>query len=132
MNESLAKFLDQAQLHAVLAFISGIARAGLAAESERLDHGWLKKLSILVGSVALGVSLGYLCEMHESVRKWAPLAALAAGFLAQHIAMRITRRADALLDAAENHLPIPHNDHEHDKTTNRPQRSSDRRSTGRR
>lgn len=55
----------------------------------------------------LAVTVAYAVEMVEAVKKWSPLAALAAGMLAQDVLMRITRRGEELLDAAEEHIPGP-------------------------
>lgn len=106
MNESLAKFLDQAQLHAVLGFVSATARALLAPEADTHASSW-KKVAIVIGSVMLSVTVAYAIEMVEAVRKWAPLAALASGLLAQDVLMRITRRSEQLMDAAEEQIPGP-------------------------
>jgi hypothetical protein len=106
MNESLAKFLDQAQLHAVLGFVSATARALLSPEADA-KASTAKKIGIVLGSVMLSVTVAYAVEMVEAVRKWAPLAALASGLLAQDVLMRITRRGDELLDAVEDKIPGP-------------------------
>jgi len=106
MNESLAKFLDQAQLHAVLGFVSATARALLAPESDT-KASTAKKIGIVLGSVMLAVTVAYAVEMVEAVKKWAPLAALAAGILAQDVLMRITHRAPEIMDAVEDRIAGP-------------------------
>jgi hypothetical protein len=106
MNESLSKFLDQAQLHAVLGFVSACARALLAPEADAKEST-AKKIGIVLGSVMLAVTVAYAVEMVETVKKWAPLAALAAGMVAQDLLMRITRRSGDILDAAEDRITGP-------------------------
>lgn len=104
MNDSLSKFLDGAQLHAMLGFLSSLARVLLSPPSERSNITVLKKLSIIVGSVAMAVTAAYTAEQVPSLKAWSNLCALAVGLLAQDILMRITRRADDILDRAENAL----------------------------
>lgn len=102
MNPALSEFLDKAQLDSVLGFVAAFARALLAADTERTKTSIARKIATIIGSVALAIVSGYVVASVDGVKKWAPLAALATGLLAQDILMRITRRSQDILDAAEN------------------------------
>lgn len=99
MTTALAEFVAASELPAALAAIGAFARAFLAMRGEpAYSISLASKASIIIGSIFFGVGIAYAVEQITEIRKWAPLAALAAGYTGQNAAMRLTRRADKTMD----------------------------------